>query len=278
MKIAAIDLDGTLLGSDSNVSEYSKKVLGRAQDHDILFIPTSGRTFRSIMSKVGDIPGIRYAIGSNGSVITDARDGRIIYDKKISRETSYGIYRYIRDRGGFYCGYSGNDSYLEEQDVSILLSTKLKRAMSEDLLSTDIRVPDLGSMIQTEELQFGKIFISFIDPDDLAECVRWLGRFDDIVYGYSTSYTVEIFARGSNKDIALDFLRRHLGVERENVIAVGDSENDLSMIRYAHLGAAVDNGMAVLKEQADLVIPSNDDDGPARLLEKIMGSDPDNAP
>ena len=91
MKIAAIDLDGTLLRSDSNLSEYSKKILGKTQDHDILFIPTSGRTFRSIMSKVGDVPGIRYTIGSNGTVITDCRDGKIIYDRKIALETSYAI-------------------------------------------------------------------------------------------------------------------------------------------------------------------------------------------
>ena len=51
---------------------------------------------------------------------------------------------------------------------------------------------------------------------------------------------------------------------------IGDSENDLSMIRYAHLGAAVENGMDILKENADLIIASNDEDGPSHLLEKMM--------
>ena len=128
----------------------------------------------------------------------------------------------------------------------------------------------MGSLIQKGELVFGKVFITFIDPDDLAACVKWLARFDDIVYGYSTPYTVEIFAKGSNKDIALDFLRRHLNIKKEDVIAIGDSENDLSMIRYAHIGAAVENGMDVLKEHADLIIASNDDDGPAHFLEEMM--------
>ena len=270
MKIAAIDLDGTLLRSDSNLSEYSKKILGKTQDHDILFIPTSGRTFRSIMSKVGDVPGIRYTIGSNGTVITDCRDGKIIYDRKIALETSYAIYSYIREHGGFFCGYCGNDSYLEEVDVGILLATGLKQAISEDLLSTDIRVPDMSGLIRSGDMVFGKLFITFIDPVDLAACVEWLGRFDDIVYGYSTPYTVEIFGKGSNKDIALDFLRQHLNVKKEDVIAIGDSENDLSMIRYAHIGAAVENGMDILKEHADVIIASNDDDGPAHFLEELM--------
>ena len=270
MKIVAIDLDGTLLNTASNLSEYSKKVLGKTPEHDILFIPTSGRTFRSIMAKVGDVPGIRYAIGSNGTVITDCQDGRIIFDRKIALETSYAIYSHIREEGGFFCGYCGNDSYLEEEDVRIIRATRINPAITEDLLSTDIRVSDMGGLIQSGELVFGKVFITFIDPDDLAACVKWLERFDDIVYGYSTPYTVEIFAKGSNKDIALDFLRQHLGVEREDVIAIGDSENDLSMIRYAHLGAAVENGMDILKENADLIIASNDEDGPAHLLEKMM--------
>ena len=128
----------------------------------------------------------------------------------------------------------------------------------------------MGGLIKSGDMIFGKIFITFIDPDDLAACVEWLGSFDDIVYGYSTPYTVEIFAKGSNKDIALDFLRQHLNVKKEDVIAIGDSENDLSMIRYAHIGAAVENGMDVLKDNADLIIASNDDDGPANFLEKMM--------
>ena len=270
MKIIAIDLDGTLLRSDSNISGYSKEVLEKAQEEDILFVPTSGRCFRSIMAKVGDVKGVRYTIGSNGTVITECEGEKIIYEKKISRETSYAIYSYVKEKGGFYCGYSGNDSYLEAGAEDIFRATRTEKAMCDDLLATDLRVPDLGRMILSGELTFGKMFFSFIEPADNAACVEWLGRFDDIEYGYSTPYTVEIFARGSNKDGALDYLRDYLGVRREDVIAIGDSENDLAMIRYAHLGAAVANGMEVLKNHADLVIPANDEDGPAHFLEDMM--------
>ncbi len=270
MKIAAIDLDGTLLRSDSNMSDYSKEMIERAARHDILVIPTSGRSYRSIMSKIGDVKGIRYTIGANGSVITDCSDEKIILNKKIPQETCLAIYHHIKDRGGFFCGYSDNDSYIETGTEKILLSTKMSRAMCDDLLATDIRVPDLGILMEREEIAFGKLYFSFIDPRDITACVDWLGGFDDITYGYSTPYTVEVFARDCNKDLALDYLRERLGAGWEDTIAVGDSENDLSMVSYARFGAAVANGMDILKEHADLVIPPNDEDGPAHLLEKIM--------
>lgn len=270
MKIAAIDLDGTLLHSDSNMSDFSKKMIEKAAEQDILVIPTSGRSYRSIMSKIGDVKGIRYTIGANGSVITDCSDEKIILNKKIPTETCLAIYHHIKDRGGFYCGYSGNDSYIETGSDKILLSTKMNKAMCIDLLATDVRVPDLGRMMENGEISFGKLYFSFIDPREITACVDWLGQFDDITYGYSTPYTVEVFAKDCNKDLAFDYLRQCLGVSREDTIAVGDSENDLSMVRYARFGAAVANGMNILKEHADLVIPSNDEDGPAHLLEKIM--------
>ncbi len=275
MKIAAIDLDGTLLRSDCTISDYSRRIIEKAAQQDILVVPTSGRSFRSIMAQIKGIRGIRYAIASNGSVITDCKDETILYQKSIEQNTAYEIFRYITDRGGFYCGYSGNDSYIETGADKIMHATRISKALCDDLLSTDIRVPSLDEKIKAGKMPVDKVFFSFIDPGDIAKCVDWLARFDNIIYGYSTKYTVEIFPKGSNKDIALDHLCKHLNIRKEDTIAMGDSENDLSMIRYAHLGVAVENGMEVLKKAADHISLSNDEDGPAHVLMKILSGSVD---
>ena len=79
MIIAAVDLDGTLLRSDCTISDYSRRIIEEAISNNILIIPTSGRSFRNISSKIKGIKGIRYVISSNGSVITDCQDEKIIY-------------------------------------------------------------------------------------------------------------------------------------------------------------------------------------------------------
>ncbi|MBQ9156048.1 MAG: HAD family phosphatase [Eubacterium sp.] len=270
MKIAAIDLDGTLLRSDCTISDYSKKVIEAASEHGILVVPTSGRSHRSIMAQIKNLSGIPYTISANGSVITDCRDEKILYERRIDQDTAYEIYRYITDRGGFYDGYSGNDSYIEYGADDIMYATKISDDLCRDLLSTDIRLPSLDERIRSGKMAIDKVFFSFIDPDDIAACVEWLGQFDNITYGYSTTYTVEIFPKGSNKDVAFDHLRKELNISKKDTIGIGDSENDLSLVRYAHLGAAVANGMEILRKHADYICPSNDEDGPAKLLEEIM--------
>ena len=270
MKLAAIDLDGTLLRSDCSISEYSAATIKKAFENDILVIPTSGRSFRSIMRYAGSLYGIRYTIGANGSVITQVKGEQVIYEDMIPRETAYAIYRHITDTGGFLSVYSGNDSYIENGGDAILHATKVSKAICDDLLSTDVRILSMDQLIRRGTMNVNKFFFSYIRPEDNAACVEWLGQFDDISYGYSTDYTVEIFPKTSNKDIALDYLRQSLGLSKEATIGIGDSENDLALIQYAHLGVAVENGMDILKKNADYIAPANDNDGPAIVLEGIM--------
>lgn len=270
MIIAAVDLDGTLLRSDCTISDYSRRIIEEAISNNILIIPTSGRSFRNISAKIKGIKGIRYVISSNGSVITDCQDEKIIYEKAIDQNTNHEIFRYIKDHGGFYCGYSGNDSYIETDADQIMYATRINRSMCDDLLATDVRISSLDEMISSGKTIMDKVFFSFIDPEDIARCVNWLGKFANISYGYSTKYCVEIFPRNSNKDVALDYLCKYLSIPKENTIAIGDSENDVSMIQYVSFGVAVENSMKVLKEAADYIAPSNDKDGPAQVLEKIM--------
>ncbi len=271
MKIAAVDLDGTMMRSDSRLSDYTKKVIEEAAEHDIIVIPTSGRSHRSIMEKIEGVRGINYTISSNGTVVTEIGTENIIYEKKFRKETIYAIYRHIIEGGGFIEVYCGNESYVEKGNGDVLRESQVPLPLGEDLLYTDIRILSMDQLIRSGTMAVNKVFFTFREPEQTRACVEWLAGFDDIVYGYSTSYyTVEIFPKGANKDIALDFLRTRLGVQREDVIAMGDSENDLALIRYAHMGVAVENGMDILKENADYICESNDEDGPARLLEKVI--------
>ena len=81
---------------------------------------------------------------------------------------------------------------------------------------------------------------------------------------------MEIFSKGCNKDAGIRILAKKYNIAHEDTIAIGDSDNDVAMIEYAHIGIAVANAMDVLKKKADYITKSNDEDGPAIVLKKIL--------
>jgi len=87
---------------------------------------------------------------------------------------------------------------------------------------------------------------------------------------FPSEYNMEIFPSGCNKDVGIRILAEKYNIAHEDTVAIGDSDNDVAMIEYAHIGIAVANAMEVLKEKADYITKSNDEDGPAIVLKKIL--------
>ena len=93
---------------------------------------------------------------------------------------------------------------------------------------------------------------------------------DELSIYRSAPFFVEIMAQGIDKAASLDRLVKHMGIKREEVMAFGDGYNDLSMIEYAGMGVSMANGVDEVKENADFVTLSNDEDGIAYALEKLL--------
>ena len=272
-KLCAIDLDGTLMRSDSIVSEYSKEVLRRAIEQGIEFLPTSGRSFRAAIDSVKDIEGTRYLLGGNASVITEIGTERIIKQWIIPQKISYEIYHLVKDNGGYIEMYCENDVYTERGTEEIAYRSKLNPVFVDSLLETVIRVPSMEHMLKTGIMQVNKIHIVFPDQEDLYRYADKIRAYPEVNVVHPTHYNMEVFPSDCNKDIGMEYVRNMLDIPREGTIAIGDSGNDRSMIEYAAVGLAVANSMDELKEAADRIILSNDEDGPARYLEELIEAD-----
>ena len=270
VKLCAIDLDGTLMRSDSKVSKYTKSVLRRAIRNGIEFLPTSGRSFRAAIDSVKDIQGTRYLLGGNASVITEIETERIMKQWVIPQNISYEIYHLVKDNGGYIEMYCENDVYTDRGSEEIAFRSKLNPVFVESLLETVIRVPSMNHMLKTGIMQVNKIHIVFPEEEDLYHYAEVIAEYPEITVVHPTPYNMEAFPADCNKDVGMEYVRNLLDIPRENTIAIGDSGNDRAMIEYAACGIAVANSMDVLKEAADLIIGSNDEDGPARYLEKLI--------
>lgn len=272
-RLCAIDLDGTLMRSDSVVSEYSKEVLRKAIEHGIEFLPTSGRSFRAAIDSVKDIEGTRYLLGGNASVITEIGTEKIMKQWIIPQKISYEIYHMVKDNGGYIEMYCENDVYTERGTEEIAYRSKLNPTFVDSLLETVIRVPSMEHMLKTGIMQVNKIHIVFPDQEDLYHYAEEIRAYPEVNVVHPTHYNMEVFPSDCNKDIGMEYVRNMLDIPWEGTIAIGDSGNDRAMIEYAATGLAVANSMDVLKEAADRILLSNDEDGPARYLEELIEAD-----
>lgn len=270
MKIAAIDLDGTLLRTDCTISDYSKDIITKACKSGIMVVPTSGRSFRNIKEQIQDIEGIQYCISGNGSVVTELKTESVIYNHKIPEKIAYDIYREVREQGGFIEIYSDNDAYVEKEVGHILYETSLSEEFCESLLSTDIPILSANLLLKRGLMRVNKYHIAFSDPQVMNKFSKECEENQGLIVTHPTIYNMEVFASGCNKDMGIRVLCKKYGIDRKDIIAMGDSDNDVAMVQYAQLGCAVDNSMDILKNAADRIIGSNDEDGPAHMLEEMM--------
>ena len=97
------------------------------------------------------------------------------------------------------------------------------------------------------------------------------GMYSDVLdLFFSMDFFLEVVPKNVGKDSSLDELLKIIGIQREELVACGDGMNDISMIKYAGLGVAMENAYPEVKEAADVIAPSNDDNGVAYVLEKYF--------
>ena len=272
MKLIASDFDGTMLRPDSTLSEYSKTIIKKLYENgNFIFVPTTGRCYRSIASKVGEIEEIRYFNTSNGCLLYDRQEDNFLINHILPDNLAYEIFQDVKELDGAMEVYSDLDSYLEP-DMFPLAMIAFNKTLSEDLYKTTIPMEGIGEKIRCGELKVNKYNAVFRNPEDKQRIFDKYSKRDDIIVTIPTIYNLEIFYAGVDKDTGLAIISEKEGIAHEDTIAIGDSINDMEMVRYAHLGLAVANSMEPLKEVADEIILSNAEDGPAKYLEALLGT------
>ncbi len=270
MRLIAMDLDGTLLHTDCSISDYSKEMIEKAAQKGIMIVPTSGRSFRSVKEQLKGIRGIRYCISANGSILTDMHTEEILYNEKIDPDLTYQVYKEAGEIGAFLEMYCDNDAYVEKEQEHLLYETGLDQGYCDNLLATDIKGLSFELLLRRRIMAINKYHVAFVDQEKKRKFAEKFAENEKLMVTFPSSFNLEIFPGGCNKDRGIRLLCQKFNIPRENTIAIGDSNNDISMIEYAHVGIAVDNAIDSLKAKADYVTKSNDEDGPAIVLEKIL--------
>ncbi len=274
IKMIATDLDNTLLDNDKEISDENLRELGKCLETGIIVVIATGRTSTGIPEELIDLPGMRYAITINGSRVIDLKTGEVLDACRMDYETALKLmekaknspYDIMYDVSIDGMVYACADYYgrLEEFYPDIPpQALKMFRNMREV-------VSDNIEYVRDNADEVDKVNYSFTDLSERSLMRQELEDFPGVVVTSSLSHNLEINAAGADKGGALLRLAGRLGIRREEIMAFGDSDNDLTMVRDAGFGVAMENASDTVKSAADYITASNNDSGVAKAIERFV--------
>ncbi len=263
--IIALDLDGTLLNSNKELSPGNLAALQRAADAGYAIVPTTGRFFGGMPAAIRALPFLRYAITINGAEACDLQTGQVIYRAELPRVQAVEIMEYLDGFPLIYDCYQANAGFMTQamkERIDTMASSPHYRKMLHELRQD---VPELKEFLRNRDLDVQKIQFFTNLPQLRLELMEGLPRiFDGIIVSSSVIDNVEINQKDAHKGAALLALAEHLGIPRDRTLAFGDGLNDLTMLRDAGLGIAMENACDEVKNMANAITASNDEDGVAK--------------
>lgn len=268
--IIALDLDGTLLDSDKKLSEMNRAALEKADAAGYEIVPTTGRFYNGMPEEIRQLPYIRYAITINGAEVTELETGKVIYQAQLPWQQAVEMASWLDDKRVIYDCYMDNGGWMSEAHkarIDEVVENPHSRRLLHNLRKP---VPELKAFLRETQHGVQKLQFFAEDAEERLEMMKVLPElFDDIAVSTALPQNVEINQSRANKGEALTALAGYLGVDIRNTLSFGDGLNDLSMIIAAGTGIAMGNGAEEVKEAADWIAPTNDEDGVAAGINRF---------
>lgn len=263
--IIVLDLDGTLTNRDKVITPRTKAALMKAQEAGKIVVLASGRPTAGVQPLAEELELAcfgSYILSYNGGMITDCRTGEAVFSALLPLESNQKIIGLAKEHRVDILTYEGGDI--------ITNNAKCPYAVIESNIN-HLPLRQVDDMEKYVNFQVPK-FLMLDDGDYLAaveaKVKAAMGR-DYSVYR-SEEFFLEIMPKGIDKAQSLERLLAHLHMSKDEMIACGDGYNDLSMIRYAGLGVAMENAVLPVRNAADYITASNNEDGVGLVVEKFM--------
>ncbi len=262
-KIIGTDLDGTLLRKDGSVSEYTKKVLAQAAEKGVETVICTGRMFSALRNVLPNLPFCRYAITIMGAEIYDLKEKKKIYSMPLEDEDVEFLLQYGYENQLHTHIYIDDVLYVNAMDKYTDYYTRQSTSIA-NLFEGDMRAFAKGKKL-------AKILFMG-EADDVAEHMARLKELKGEKINFCTSDPtyLECSSIKAQKDVTLNYFIDKLGIKRDELIVFGDSGNDISMLKNTGFSCVPQNGTEEAKAVADLIIESNEDDGVAKTVDKLI--------
>ncbi|MCF6460925.1 Cof-type HAD-IIB family hydrolase [Clostridium sp. Cult3] len=269
-RLIAIDMDGTLLNSENKVSRRNMETLHKAIEAGVYIVLSTGRILRSALyfSKAMDLK--NPIIACNGAVVSCGDERDIIYENALERAAAKELMELAEENDMYYHFYDINTFYTRIVNEEMAKCYKSYEDNSEKQQINFQILEDPMKVLERDNAQIYKFVFIEEDRNKLAHFRDRLKSIDGINISSSWYNNVEVMNTGVSKGEGLKQLCKTLDIDRTEVVAIGDNENDIPMFQMAGLAVAMENGDEIIREHSHVITDTNDQDGVAKAIEKYV--------
>ncbi|OUO28060.1 Cof-type HAD-IIB family hydrolase [Eubacterium sp. An3] len=267
IRLIGLDLDGTTLTTDKKLTPHTKEVLEACIRQGIEVLPATGRVWSGIPEELMKMEGVHYVISSNGAAVVELATGKAVYTNGIAWDRALEVFDILERYDTFYDAYAEGNGWCEARFYENLNDYGIEPLIQRLVKSSRTCIEDLREWVKEHKSPIEKINMFFRDEEKRQQAFRELSGIPDLAVTCSLTNNLEINHCTCNKGDALLNLGKILGISMEQIMACGDGNNDLEMVRNAGVGVAMENGEDSVKEAADYVTVTNDEEGVARAIE-----------
>lgn len=272
IKLIAIDLDGTLLDSQRNVSKENYEVIQEAKAAGIQVILCTGRPLRSMnylldrlhLKEEGDL-----AITYNGGLIQATKTGEVVHEKTHSRKDCLDIYQLGQDLN-LPVNFIDLD-YVYEPPYPAGAESIYHKGVTNIPKDQALKFSNIVIDDMPDPFTINKIVMSR-PAEELDAAIKKIPSVYYEKYNIykSQSHILEILPKNVDKGSAMRIVGDILGLTKDQIMGIGDQENDLTLVTHAGFGVAMENAIDVVKDAADFITKSNDESGVAYAIRKFV--------
>jgi Cof subfamily protein (haloacid dehalogenase superfamily) len=262
-KMLVLDMDDTLLTDDHTISAHNTEMLLKAQELGVYVVLASGRPTPAMTKYATHLELQRfnsYMLSYNGAVITSMKDNSTLFEQSLTKEEIHKLYDFSIAQKVHIITYINGKIISETDSPYIDIETNITGMPFE-------KVTNFKAAVNTSAIKC----ILLEEPSYLKQVETILKKeMPDKSIATSKPYFLEVTHQGIDKAESIKRLAAKLNIHQEEIIAVGNAGNDLSMVEYAGLGVWVDNVTPELRDKADVIVASNNNDGVAEVVERYI--------
>ncbi len=266
-KLLVVDIDGTLLDKNDNISEIDIEALAKAGEAGIRVSLSTGRVVQASLRFINRMALDGYHMFFDGALVYNPEKDDEVYVEPIGQELVRQMIEYARRVGLDFDLYSATRFFAERETWA----TDIRR----DFFKLVPTIVDFKEIWQAERVIKGTLVVA--SDEEKAKARDFVSHFKDNLHfswtgtpAYPGIDFINIVARDVSKGKALEALASFLGIDLTEVMAIGDGVNDISLLTTAGLGVAMDNASDELKAVADYVTLDVDSNGVAAAVSKFL--------
>lgn len=263
IKMVATDIDGTIF--NMKTEEFSprvKKCIKTLSNMGIKVVLVTGRMHTSTYFLADELELDTPVVSYQGGLIKEnKKDGKTLYRKDLDKDTAKEIIKWAKQNNIHINLYMDDVLYVENDDEIIKRYTYLRNVSYNVVNFDDIEIDNVNKLLA----------IDYDNPDKATQWRDYLReKYPELSIVKSSQYFCEISDSGAKKSCAVEFLRKMWGFSQDEVLTIGDQDNDIELLKSGGIKVAMGNGTQNLKEIADFVTDTIDNDGFVKAIEKFI--------